>query len=617
MELLALVAVSLMSVVGWVLATECLGKWIDRNSRFYFAPGLGMAACAIIAYVAAGTRQTWLIPFFILVALAAFFRSLLKRRLSGILDGKARRLLNLTLLTLFCLYGIQVSLFQLFKGIYPGPHEVWGIFNLSGVPPPDQMFAWHQAMFVDLHRHYPQDPFLGDMDLYDRPQLGGYLTLFFFKLFHLPLAEDHYVYPAKALRFYHCFWWFLNNLYLLAIAPLFQRLLGYRAALLAVASTALSAFVLLSNMGGWMKFSALYPFLLAVVLFLDGRGPLLQAGLCATSYYLHGSVLPFLLGFGLFQILCLYYPMRPGLARFRDVAWFAASGLVLVGSWFVVVKCVGSKQPLFYYYVYDAGLTQAQTQPVTEIAKAFYAKYSWSSLSLLPVRNLINSLYPIHLHTFLKNLFSSTAPWKIADLASMSFQCQRFCILGALGLAAMPVVLLGLMRTLSRQYAGRVFLTLYLIPSLLIALVYRINWSFSLHIICVYHTFVLFFWVSVLRNARLLVVAVALAALALEGVLCCLVADVRFLPVHGIQVNQLTMQSWLYVASYLSLLLVILGATYLQLRALPPEAGVTTVNGFRTAFGVAWGTAGRKLVVGLLIIALTIASYSVYCLQFY
>jgi hypothetical protein len=311
MELLALVAISLMSVIGWVVATECLGKWTDHDSRFYFAPAFGMAACAIIAYVASGTRQMWLIPFFVFFALVAFLRSVLKKPPRGIVDGKARRLFNLTLLTLLCLYGIQISLFHLFKGIYPGPHEVWDLFNLTGVPPPDQMFAWHQARFADLHLHYPQEPFYGEMDLYDRPHLGGYLTLFFFKLFHLPLAEDHYAYPAIALRFYHCFWWVLNNLYLFGIAPLFQRLLGYRGAVLAVASTALSGFVLLCNIGGWMKFSALYPFLLAVLLFLTGKGPVLQAGLCATSYYLHGSVLPFLFGFGLFQILCLYYPIRP------------------------------------------------------------------------------------------------------------------------------------------------------------------------------------------------------------------------------------------------------------------------------------------------------------------
>ena len=122
---------------------------------------------------------------------------------------------------------------------------------------------------------------------------------------------------------------------------------------------------------------------------------------------------------------------------------------------------------------------------------------------------------------------------------------------------------------------------------------------------------------SVLRSERLLIVAIALAALTLEGVLCCLVAEVRFLPVHGIQLNQLTMTSWMYVASYLSLLLVILGGTCLQLRALPPEVGVPTVNGLQTGIGVGWVTASRKLLVGLLITALTIAIYSVYCLQFY
>ena len=218
---------------------------------------------------------------------------LLAKQSTRLVGSEATRLLNLTLLTLLCLYGIQISLFYLFKAIYPGPHEVWDLFNLSGVSPPDQMFAWHQAMFADLHRHYPQDPFYGEMDLYDRPHLGGYLTLFFFKLFHLPLTEDNYAYPAAALRFYHCFWGLLNSLYLLGIAPLFQRLFGYRGAVLAVAATALSGFILLCNVGGWVRFAALYPLLLAFLLFLNGKAPILQATLCATSYYLHGSVLPF------------------------------------------------------------------------------------------------------------------------------------------------------------------------------------------------------------------------------------------------------------------------------------------------------------------------------------
>ena len=78
-------------------------------------------------------------------------------------------------------------------------------------------------------------------------------------------------------------------------------------------------------------------------------------------------------------------------------------------------------------------------------------------------------------------------------------------------------------------------LALYLVPTLLMALVYRKQWSFSLHIMCLYHTFVLFFWVLVLQTARSIYVTIALAAIALEGVICVLFSDNRFLPVHGLQ----------------------------------------------------------------------------------
>lgn len=617
MELLALIAIGLMSLIGWVIATEWLGKWIDHDSRFYFAPALGMAACATIAYVASATRQTWLIRFFAVIALLAFFRCIFKKRLGGIAGDEARRIFRLTLVTFLCLYGMQISLFYFFKTTYSGGDEVWNLFNLTGVSPPDQMFAWHQAMFADLHRHYPQDPFYGDTDLYDRPHLGGYLTLFFFKLFHLRLAENHYAYPAMSLRFYHCLWWLLNNLYLVGIAPIFQRLLGYRGAILALASTALSGFILLCNAGGWMRFSAFYPLLLAFLLFLNGKSPLLQAGLCVTSFYLHGSVLPFLVGFGLFQILCVYYPIRPRLAPLRDVAWFGVTGVVVIGAWFAVVHWVGSKQPLLYYYLYDAGVTQAQTQPVAQIAKDFYARYSWSSLSLLPLHNLINSVAPIHFLTFLTNILTSGTASTLSGFASAIFQSQRFCILSAAGLVALPVVLVGIARTLATRYAGRTILALYLVPTLLMALVYRIHWSFSLHIMCLYHTFVLFLWVSVLRNARLLFAVIALAAIALEGIICVLFAEMRFLPVHGLQLNQVTAGNVVYLAIYLTLLVVILSAACLELRRLPSQDEAGIPNESREAPGSRWLVAGRKLLAGLLITGLTIAGYSLYCLRFY
>lgn len=134
---------------------------------------------------------------------------------------------------------------------------------------------------------------------------------------------------------------------------------------------------------------------------------------------------------------------------------------------------------------------------------------------------------------------------------------------------------------------------------------------------CLYHTFVLFLWVSVFRNARLLFSAIGLAAITLEGVICVLFSDVRFLPVHGIQLNQLTTRSLIYLVTYLSLLLVILGAACLEMRRLSPKIGVKIPNESREVIAIRWLPASRKILVGLLITALTIAGYSLYCLQFY
>ncbi len=613
MELLALLAISLMSVIGWVITTECLARWVDAKARFYFAPAVGMCACAIIAYVAVGTKQMWAIRAFTFVALVAFVIGIFKKQSGATTDTHAWRLLRFTLLALLCLYGMQISLFLLFRAIYPATHEVWNILNLSGVSPPDQMFAWHQAMFAALHRHYPQDPFYGEMDLYDRPHLGGYLTLFFFQLFHLPLKENHFIYPAVALRFYHCFWWLLNNLYLLGIAPLFQRLFGYRGAILAVASTAMSGFFFLCNVGGWMKFASAYPFLLAVFLFLEGRGPVLQAALCAASYYVHGSVLPFLAGFGMLQIFSSFYPIRSSLTRARDLISFALVGVALVGAWFVTVWWVGSKQPLLYYYLYGADLTQAQIEPAAEIVKAFYAKHSWSSLSLFPLHNLVQSIVPFQLFAYFSGLFRFPASLKLSDLAATIFVSQRFCVWCAVSLVAFPAVLAGFFRTLTTRYSGRVILSIYLVPTLIVALVYRIEWGFSLHIICLYHAAVLFLWVSFLKNKRLLVLSVGLAAIAVEGLICVLSSNMRFLPVNGIHLNQVTGTGFLYLGGYLGLLAVILVAASLELHGFPPDNDQSVP----AATGNRWLLVSGKLVAGLMIVALTIGIYSLYCLRFY
>jgi hypothetical protein len=479
------------------------------------------------------------------------------------------------------------------------------------------MFAWHQAMFAAQHRHYPQDPFFLDMDLYDRPQLGGYITLFFFKLFRLPLTEDHFVYPPNALRFYHCFWWLLNNLYLLGVAPLFRSLFGHRGAVIGVASTALGGFFFLCNAGGWMKFSSAYPFLLAVLLFLEGKGPVLQAALCATSYYIHASVLPFLAGFGLLQILAIRYAIIGRHVSVRAVAWFAAVGAALVGAWFVNVRWVGSKQPLLYYYIYGAGLTEAQTRSVAELAKAFYARHTWGSLSLFPVHSLLDSLLPVTLFQSIKSWVWLNGPPRLSDLGSLSMVSQRFCLPCALGMVAAPVVIAGFFRALAHKHAGKITLCLYLIPTLIVALAYRISWAFSLHILCLYHTLVLFCWVSILRPARSRYVLIGLMLIALEGIICVLFSDIRLLPVNGLRLAQVPAAQFVWVGAYLGFILVIIAAAYKELDRHPQSEGSFSLVRSDLRASSFTLVVGRKLLLGVLLIAIVVAIYSLYCLRFY
>ena len=613
-EIVALFSICLLTGVGWLAAKFFFARIISDENCIYFAPALGAGICALVAYVAVRSYQPWIIHVFCLLALVSAILFRKRLRSPVVVNHEPWRLFRLTALTILALYGMQIVLHGLFSRVYPGADEVWTLFNMTGVSPPDQMFAWHQAMYVDQHRHYPQDPFYGDMDLYDRPQLGGYITLFLFKLFRLPLTEDHYTYPVDGLRLYHCLWWLLNNLYLAGVAPLFRKLFGHRGAILAVATTALGGIFFVATSGGWMKFGAAYPFLLALLLYLESQGPGLQAALCAMSYYIHGSMLPFLAGFGFLQVLNIRYAINGQRLGAKKVGVFAAVGVILVGAWFVVARWVGSKQPLFYYYFYGAGLTEAQTTPVAELARAFYGKHTWASVSLFPVRNLLESWLPLELLRSVKAWLTSAEPLTWHALANVLFASQRFCIECALGLVAAPLVIAGAFRSLAREHAGKIALAMYLVPTILVALFYRLDWAFSLHILVPYHTLCLFAWVTMLRNRSTGWVAFWLTMVAFEGVICILFADVRFLPAKGLDLSQVPAQQLWWIGAYLVLLLSILAGTVLELRRVVPAEKVSELP---TPPWQVPRMAGLKLAMGLAIIGAVIGVYSIYWLSFY
>jgi hypothetical protein len=126
----------------------------------------------------------------------------------------------------------------------------------------------------------------------------------------------------------------------------------------------------------------------------------------------------------------------------------------------------------------------------------------------------------------------------------------------------------------------------------------------------------LFLWVRVLEKIRFRLVVIGLAAVALEGFLCVLFSDVRFLPVSGLRVNQLTAGNWFYLAAYLTLVLIILVGSCVEVRCSPAEAALIA-GVSKEARSVSWLAVSRKVLAGFVITAIAIASYSLYCLRYY
>jgi hypothetical protein len=275
---------------------------------------------------------------------------------------------------------------------------------------------------------------------------------------------------------------------------------------------------------------------------------------------------------------------------------------------------VGSKQPLFYYYIYGAGLTEAQTKPVAELAKAFYDRNTWGSLSLFPVHSLLFSWLPIGIWKAVKGWVTMAAPLTLSGLANMLFDAQRFCFACGLAVVAAPIMIIGAGKSLAKEHSGKIAFCLYLVPTLIVALLYRLEWAFSLHVLVLYHTFVLFLWVAALGKKPTRFVMTWLGLVALEGLVCSMFAEVRMLPARGLHPTEIPAQSWGWLIGFLAVwFAVLLGAGWELNRTAVP----TLASGDGLSAAQLLRTSGVKLLAGLAMIAFVIGLYSIYCLQFY
>ena len=120
-----------------------------------------------------------------------------------------------------------------------------------------------------------------------------------------------------------------------------------------------------------------------------------------------------------------------------------------------------------------------------------------------------------------------------------------------------------------------------------------------------------------LRSLRFRYVWLALAIIAAEGIACVLFADLRFLPANGLSLTQIPSAQFAWLGVYLALILVIIGAAYKELERFPHSGGVLSSPQPGLSLASVIIMAGRKVAFGLIVIALVIGIYSLYCLRFY
>src|SRR5947207_9853404 len=148
MEVLALVAICLLTAIGWVAVKLCFAKIISDENCIYFSPAIGAAICGIVGYGAVRIHKPWLIWVVCVVIAFCAFRYRTRLRSPGLLRPEPWAFVRFAVHTPLCLYGMQTALYGLFSRTYPGQDEVWSLFIMTGPSPTNNMFALHHARFA-------------------------------------------------------------------------------------------------------------------------------------------------------------------------------------------------------------------------------------------------------------------------------------------------------------------------------------------------------------------------------------------------------------------------------------------------------------------------------------
>lgn len=394
--------------------------------------------------------------------------------------------------------------------------DTWQIYKISrAVSPPDQTFSWHQARIIRNNISLSGNVY-NDINFWDRPIMGGFLTNFV--LYGQNLSVD--AFPDTTFKFHNIFlnymnvWWVLNNLVILGAALLIRTLLNKKVAIISTTIVFLSSFVLLINLGLWPKMLIVYLYSLVLVLHFKSRFFLLKGILASLAFWFHSSMLAFLVPLsihdGILLIKSILYQLKTipkkdksGIKYvfinennkriLKRALLFGVPVLLALSVWFTCLYVYKAPSKLAFGYLYDAGWTEVTEENKSKLIERFYESTNNLNLVLLPVMNICKNILPVGILHFIENFQYKDKGYVLRDnnIINSLARSEMQCILGILGVLIAPVIFFSVILNWRYQKFRQYFIYLYIIPTIILALMYRKDNIISNHITTPYILIVL------------------------------------------------------------------------------------------------------------------------------
>lgn len=351
-------------------------------------------------------------------------------------------------------------------GAARGENLFWTLYRLTAITPGDSPQGLWQAQYL---LHGANLGSLQNFSLFDRPFLGGLITLGALTGIGRPPGNEYNVYPPALLYFYTALWTWLNANIALAVVWIGKRFVARHARAILYFIALASPALVFNVAGTWPKLFAVYAAVCAAALMLSGRylGATVVSGM---SFLIHGSFLWAHLS--LCGVLVLYLVLRAPTVPRRMV--IAGTALTMTAAfpaiWFLAERWTGSTSALRLYYLYDVSVAHGFHHSTEEIARQFYRLTTPVNLAALPFMNLLKALVPYEMSQWL-NAFSyrhSDLTWR--SFASSLFLTQMNRPLFGFCLTAGIVAIVGMAKSLGTNWklslAIIAFFLLPLIPGM-------------------------------------------------------------------------------------------------------------------------------------------------------